>query len=311
MVKRNSDELEPQESASDAEPNVVRFEDLKLRKVELQDYPNTLPHGFFVDGQRLQTLELASYNPNQDLQLGKLYSSPNAKIKAILGEFLPKIIKSIGGVELTELARSLSVPPKTLIEQMPLIDAMTVVLNARVNNVGMDIKMDAQCPNCKTQNVDDPEECRPYHELSEVEIGVFNNPITSKLIVEVTLEHGFYVGEDLCKTLRLRPIRLYELEKISKAPRGYLDVALLYQQVCEIPEASILQGVKGQLFNDELYATMKSLDDRNLLLKASRKLQELGPGMSVNMTCHNCGNNWDESLSWGDLRTFLFQSANA
>jgi hypothetical protein len=298
-----------QPNDSDSISATLTLDQFKLKKVQLQDFPNTLPLGFFVGDRRIINFSLNPFDPEQDLLLAKLYSNQKADLKQILGQFLPQAIDKIGDYTVQELARELSCTPQKLIERMPLADALTVVLNQRQSNVGEEIAINEQCPNCNTRNNDDPEEGRPYHDLGEVEIGLLPQ-LNDKLVLEVNLTKGFKIGPDLCKKVLMQPMKLYDLPKLAKVPRGKLDLAMMYLQVCAIPESSMLSNVAGQLFDDDTYSGIKNLKDRELLLSASRKLQQLGPDMNLMLSCFNCGHEWRTSLPWPDLRNFLFAFAS-
>lgn len=287
----------------------LTLDKFKIKKVQLQDFPNTLPLGFFVADRRIVNFTLNPFDPEQDLLLAKLYSNQKADLKQILSQFLPQAINTIGEYTVPELARECSCSPQKLIERMPLADALTVVLNQRMANVGEEIAINEQCPNCNTRNNDDPEEGRPYHNLGEVEIGLVPQ-LNEKLVLEVNLTKGFKVGPDLCKKIMMQPMKLYDLPKLGKVPRGKLDLAMMYLQVVAIPESTMLANVAGQLFDDDTYSGIRDLKDREALLAASRKLQQIGPDMNLMLSCYNCGNEWRTSLPWPDLRNFLFAFAS-
>lgn len=296
---------EPEESIT----ATLTLDKFKIKKVQLQDFPNTLPLGFFVGDKRIVNFTLKPFDPEQDLLLAKLYSNQKADLKQILGQFLPHAIDRIGEYTVKELAQQCSCTPQKLIERMPLADALTIVLNQRMANVGEDIAIDEQCPNCNTRNNDNPEEGRPYHNLGEVEIGLVPQ-LNDKLILEVNLNKGFKVGTDLCKKVIMQPMKLYDLPKLAKVPRGKLDLAMAYLQVVSIPESSILANVTGQIFDDDAYSGFRDLKDRESLLSASRKLQQIVPDMNLMLSCYNCGHEWRTALPWPDLRNFLFAFAS-
>lgn len=293
--------------------NAIAVDDLKIKRVELQDYPLILPHGFFVGGERIRQFAFKPYDSGFDLQLSTLYSNPKADVKRILGEFLPKYVDKIGNYTVPEIAKELSLTPQRLFETMPLADALTIVANGRLatltsSNLSADVSIRDQCPQCTAKYESDPDKGKPYHDIGTIELGIIPQ-LTDKLVIEVTLDKGIKVGDSLCKTVRLRPLRLYQLKKLGEFPKGKMNIGMMYLQVKEIPEAEILEGVSGQIMDDDLFATIDSLGDRNKLMDASRLLQTIGPDMNVSVTCDNCGWEWDSAVSWGHLPSFLFEPA--
>ena len=312
MAKTVNSGFSTEEQVSTTDITTLDYNSFNIKQVELQNYRNTLPHGLFVNGQRLQKFTLKDYDPEQDLKLATLYSNQKSDIKQVFGNFLPTIIETIGGRTLKEIAPEINSTPQQIIERLSLGDALTIILNARLQNVGELIEMEDQCPNCRTKNKDEPSQGRPYHSISEVMIGTIP-VITDKLVVKIQLEQPFQVGEDLCDVVHMRPIKLYEMQKIQKSSqsaRGKIDITLLQNQICGIPQATALQNITGQIFDDDLYRQIKSLKDRGTLLKVSEKLQEIGPNMNLPMSCYNCQYEWDSALPWGNLRNFLFDQVS-
>ena len=293
----------------DGQIPVIKYEELALEKVEAVDLGNMLPVGVFLDGERLQAFVLSPYKTKHDRILGQLLSAPKVKISQVLGQFLPQVVETIGGFTLKEIAGKLSLSTSKLVENMPLADALTLVLAIRLGAQGPDIAMSAQCPACGAQNDDDPAKGRPYHDLSSVEVSIVKD-LRTRLQVEVTLIDGIDDGSEKIKTLLMQPLRLFQVDKIATPGSGVpVDIGLLYSMVSAIPNSPTYANIRGQVFSDNLYDEL-TMKDLNLLRKVIEKLQP-GPDMNADMTCSSCGNEWKAAIGWGSLRQFLYVPAEA
>jgi hypothetical protein len=289
----------------------IRIEDLDLEEVAYEDMPQILPHGFFVDGERLVEIEMNGFDPKLDELLGGMYSGQKIDIKQILIAALPLMVKTVAGRTLAEIARACSITVAQLIEQMPLGDALAFILAAREAIVGQEIAIDDQCPNCRTRAMDNPAKGRFYHNTGTVRVGNIAD-LSDRLVAEVHLQGGFELHGTHCTHVHMRPVRLYELSKMPTLQRGKLDMAMVELQISAIPECQRVANVRGLLFNSKAYETMTgphAIADRQALIVASQKLQKLGPAMSVENTCDNCGQEWQSALPWANLRSFLFTPA--
>jgi hypothetical protein len=297
------EEVEAEVKASTA----IRIEDLQIEDVAYEDIPATLPHGFFVEGERLQAIKMNGFNPDLDEKLGMLYSGQKIEIQKIIGAAFPDMIRSIGGHTLAEIAKASSITVAQLIDQMPLGDALACILAGRERIVGEEIAIDDQCPNCRTRAMDNPEEGRFYHNTGSVRVGNIAD-LSERLVAEVQLTDGFVLHGVRCKRVHMRPVRLYELAKMPSLKRGKLDMAMVELQISAIPDCERMNNVRGLLFNQKAYSTMtgeNAIADRQALIDASQELQRLGPAMSVANTCDNCGTEWQSPLGWANLRSFL------
>ena len=188
---------------------------------------------------------------------------------------------------------------------MPLSDAMTIILNTRYSNVGSKIQMEDQCPNCKTNNKDNPKEGYPYHDISSISLGIIPK-LNSPLRVEVTLKNPITIDGDVCDRVQMSPLRIGQLPDYGKVKRGKQDRALLQAQVRSIPQATSFPDGKENIFDDYIYSLITDLKDRNRLLRASAELNDLAPDLQLVMTCSNCMNEWESALDWQDLRRFMY-----
>lgn len=280
------------------------FTQLMIDKVELQDLGATLPIGLFVDGECLTEFTLHPYKTKHDRILGQLLQAPKVKLHQVLGQFLPIVIKTIGGYTLEELKNKLSTSEQKLFENMYLGDILAIVLQIRLASQGADIAMSAQCPNCGTQNQDNPEKGKPYHDLSSVEVSIFRH-LKQKPLVEVTLKDGFECFGDHVDKVLMQPLRLYQIDKIAQPASGTpVDIALLYSMICGLPQSAALRYSRGQIFSDELYDEL-SMADVSILRKAIDGIQP-GPNMNADMSCYSCGHEWASALPWSSLRQFLY-----
>jgi len=279
--------------------------------MEARELGCVLPVGLFTaDGEHLTEYTLAPYKTKYDRVLGQLLNAPKAKITQVLGQFLPQYITSIGGFEIKELSEKMNgISPTRLIEGMPMGDALSIVLQIRLQSQGDDIAMSAQCPQCGVQNDDDPTKGRPYHDLSSTEVSCFCN-LHAKPLIDVILKDGIEGRGEPIRRIQMQPLRLHQLEKVATPGSGTpVDIALLYGMICGIPDSELYSNVRGQVFSDELYDEL-TRGDLAILRKAVEKIQP-GPDMNADMACFSCGHEWKSPIAWGNLRQFLFVAAEA
>lgn len=286
-------------------PQAIALDSLKFKNFTLSDMGRTLPVGIIHEGQRLRDFTLNPYITKYDRILGQLLKGTRNKLVQVLGNFLPEIIKDIGGYSIKDLASSQSLSGPRFIQNMVLGDVLTILLNARREAQGDDIAIASVCPNCGTKNEDNPDKGRPYHDLGTIDIASVENKFHSKkLVVEVILKDGLMIfGEKITK-IQMQPLRLYHAESIAKSDNTPEDMSMLYAMVCGIPESDAYNNVRGQVFSDELYDNL-TMGDLAILRKAMKTLQP-GPKMQIEMECYNCGHEWEELVAWGNLRQFLY-----
>lgn len=298
--------------AAEQEIYSIALEDLEVDEFEYQDRPDVLPHGFFVEGQRLTSIQMLGYDGETDLRIASLYNGNRIDIKNVLVQSLPLIVDTIGGMTLGEIAKASSITVAQLIEQMPLADAIALLVSGRVENVGYDIAITDKCDNCKTLNKDEPKKGRPYHDIGVLKMGFIKN-LDGRLAVRVDLEEGFVSMGSTYTSILMRPMRVYEITGMAKMERGKMDWAIAQSSIFHIVGCKETRNVRGKVFSDQMYESMNGaagLKDRNKILKASEELQKLSPQMALSNDCSNCGNVWDSSLNWAALRNWLYDSAD-
>lgn len=305
--------FEPIEANADpTEIYSVPIEDLEIEEFEYQDRPDVLPHGFFVEGTRLTDIQMKGYDGEVDLRIASLYNGQRLDIKNVLVQALPWLVDRIGGMTLSEIAKASSISVTQLIEQMPLADALAMLVSGRVENVGYDIAITDKCDNCRTLNKDEPVKGRPYHDMGNLKMG-FVKELEGRLAVRVDLEGGFKVMGTTYHSILMRPMRVYEIAGMAKMERGKMDWSIAQASIFHIVDCPETAKVRGKVFSDVMYESMKGelgRKSRSQLLKASETLQKLSPQMSLSNDCGNCGNVWDSSLNWANLRDFLYGSAD-
>lgn len=290
----------------------IGIADLEIEEFEYQDRPDVLPHGFFAEGTRLVDVEMNGYDGEVDLRIASLYNGQRLDIKNVLVQSLPLLVDNIGGATLSEIAKAGSISVAQLIEQMPLADALAMLVAGRVKNVGYEIAINDKCDRCSTTNKDEPAKGRPYHDIGALKMG-FVKDLDARLAVRVDLdEGGFEVMGNTYHSILMRPMRVYEIAGMAKMERGKMDWSIAQASIFHILGCQATAKVRGKVFSDAMYESMsgeEGLKDRNKVLKASETLQKLSPQMSLPNDCGNCGNLWDSSLNWANLRDFLYSSA--
>lgn len=305
--------FEPVEASEEAtEIYSIPVEELAIEEFEYQDRPDVLPHGFFVEGTRLTDIQMKGYDGEVDLRIASLYNGQRLDIKNVLVQALPWLVDKIGGMTLSEIAKASSISVAQLIEQMPLADALAMLVSGRVENVGYDIAINDKCDNCRTLNKDEPEKGRAYHDMGTLKMG-FVKELEGRLAVRVDLEGGFQVMGNTYHSILMRPMRVYEISGMAKMERGKMDWSIAQSSIFNIVGCKETAKVRGKVFSDTMYESMKGelgRKSRSQLLKASEVLQKLSPQMSLSNDCGNCGNVWDSNLNWANLRDFLYSSAD-
>ncbi|MFQ3617433.1 MAG: hypothetical protein SNJ81_17355 [Cyanobacteriota bacterium] len=283
--------------------DAIPIDSLKVTTIPLEELGNTLPIGVFLEGDRLNSFKLRPYKTKFDRILGEILSRPKVNLVDALQNFLPQILEEIGGIPIADVASKLSVSVTRLCSGLYLGDALTILLSIRQQAQGTLIKMSAACPACGTLNEDKGTPASPFHDLSGLEIKILE--ISQKPVFEVRLEDGLTIGSDLIKSILMQPLKLHQFQSLTKqgSSEAY-DIAMLYEMVTAIPESEYYRNASGKIFSDELYDEL-TMRDLEILRDAVDKLQ-LTPDLTAEMTCRNCGNEWDAALPWGQLRQFLF-----
>lgn len=285
--------------------DVVPVNDLKVDEIEFQDLGNILPHGIFIEGERLNEYTLHPYKTKYDRILSNIMKASKRKFSAMLGEFLPNMVASIGGYELRDVANKLGCDSSSRIFQnMVFGDAMSLLYRIRVSSQGNHhVAISTQCPNCGTINTDDPRKGRPYHDMGTVPVGVIAN-LKNPLEVAVRLPTGLTIFGQKCDVIYMKPLKLRQMDKISDSD-NVEDISTLYETVSSIPQSEAYKNVRGQVFSDELYDEL-DMRDLQVLRDAVVSLQKVGPKLTIENECYSCGYEWEVPLGLGRLREFLF-----
>ncbi|NJR41175.1 MAG: hypothetical protein HC781_22960, partial [Leptolyngbyaceae cyanobacterium CSU_1_4] len=297
-------------NVSDEKPTTP-FSDISTEMVLLKAFPNQLPIGWFTpEGEKLTTYSLKEYTGEDELFLSGLTTRFRDKVTDILPHFLARMVDTIGENSARDVAQQSSVKLPTLFENFYLADALTILLQIRLQNFGKEIQIQGQCPACQTVNKDREGE---FSDLSstEIELAVgMNCPH-----VEVTLPTGAKVFDDTVKRVILRPLRMYDMKRLAKQDdkraKLRLNHELLMHTVVGIPESeaygksqnSDRTGI-SELGVESLFKVLNA-KDRDYLLKAVGKLGSFGPGMQMDMNCRACGYEYKAEVPWRDVPSFL------
>jgi hypothetical protein len=285
------------------------YDTIKTDKCEIRDCPCKLPIGIFHDGQRLIDYTCKPYTGEEELQLSALSKRFQKKAGDVLPGFLAGMIETIGGTPIKELASSKSLSVQRVCEQMFLADALTMLLQIRLDSYGERIQLAGQCPNCGNHNKDREGE---YSELDTVELVVVKElPYPT---IELTLEDGFTSFEETIKRVHLRPARVYDLKRMTKQ-KDEADFEFIHElmlnTVVAIPDStawgtssnSDRTGISSGSV-EEIFKLMTP-NDRELLKEAVGELANFGPAMTSPMTCRNCRFEYQALVPWNDLPSFL------
>lgn len=303
FMAKNSGFQQEQEALEISEYHAIPISSLKITTVPMDELGSTLPIGIFLEGDRLNSFKLRPYKTKFDRILGEILSRPKVNLVDALQNFLPQILEEIGGIPIAEVASKASMSVSRLCSSLYLGDVLVLLLAIRQQAQGTLIKMSATCPACGTLNEDKGTPASPFHDLRGLEIKVLEN--SQKPIFEVRLVDGLTIGGEVIKSILMQPLKLHQFQSIIKqgSSEAY-DIAMLYEMVTAIPESEYYRNASGKIFSDELYDEL-TMRDLEILRDAVDKLQ-LTPDMTAEMTCRNCGNEWEAALPWGQLRQFLF-----
>lgn len=292
-------------------PDIIRINELHklIQEVDLRDFVNQdgsflLPHGLFVDGQRLNTFTLNPYKAGLDRALAEIIKRLGRKgFAAIVGNFFPAIIATIGGQNPTLLATKVgAMSVSDLFYRLTFADIVTILYRIRVNSCETyDIALSGNCPNCGTLNEDSKE--TGFHDIGSVPVKIVRN-LTTNLEVAVKLNHGIDPGfGKVADIVYMRPVKMSQMTKIADTKRSE-DIEMLYQMVSALPQIPEYHTRPGYVMGDELYDEL-SMSDQRILTDAVSTLQ-IGPVMTISNQCYVCGHEWDVAVGMGRLREFLF-----
>ena len=305
--------------------STIPLNDLKFDDVELCDLGNKLPVGIYLKEERLTDFILKPFSGTDEVDLGKMVeanSDRDGNLKepaTVLKGFLPKVIESIGGYSIPDLAKQLQTSPQRLFEDMYLADSITLILSIRLQAQGWEIAMSGKCPECGTIATDNPDKGRLYHDLSSLEVRLIPSRFSQKPIIELTLPEPWLLYEDTITKLWLEPMKLRQLDKLLKSNSGNpKDMDQVFEMVVGIPESTDYANKKGRLFDPALYADFctgtngKISPNKQALYDAIAKIVP-GPKMEAEMDCGNsrCRNHWTQYIPWISFREFLYFTPSA
>jgi hypothetical protein len=272
--------------------------------------PYTLPIGVLHEGQRLKSFTLTPYTGDREVELGKILTKFKNRAVEALPPFLAKMVGAIGGIGVAELSNSLGLGGAyKLFDRMALADVLTILLQIRIDNVGRDIYLSANCPNCSYLNVDSKDS---PSDLSTTEVVLVTNLNTAA--VEVTLADGVTLFEETLSKVLITYPRMCDLTRMAKAKsedRPNFTHELMFEVVVGLPNSPYTSSFNSDrtAINrsaiEHVYSKM-TVRDRNTLKEAVQEVYSWGPAMSTDMVCARCGHeDWSAEVGWQDLMTFL------
>lgn len=307
MAKATGFEATEQEEVSQ-EQAATSLATISSTEMLLRDFGHKLPIGCFYESDRLADFTLKPYDGEEELAVSAIANRFQDRVADVLPHILAQVVDTIGGIPLKDLASSQSLSTTRLFENMFLADALTILLQLRLDNFGEEVKLGGQCPNCGEHNKDREGE---FSDLGTVKVNVveaFPHPV-----VEVLLVTGGKIFEDEVKRVLLRPVRVYDMKRLSKQDdkrtRLKLHHEILMHTVVAIPECTAYQsiGERGGLSPTSVEEIYKKLSnrDRDALIKAVSKLSDLGPEMTCEMICRACSYEFPAQVPWRDVPGFL------
>lgn len=302
---------EPTTSAIGVEP--FPYGDIKTEELQIKQAPFLLPIGIYHQGRRLTSFKLKPYTGAEELQLSALNKRYQSKVAEVLPRFAAEIIDSFGddqgSISLKELATSQNLSTMRLCENMHLADALTILLQARLDSYGAEIQLAGQCPNCATHNRDKDGEFSLIDTVDVIFVKQLLNPI-----IEISLK-GTMIAQEMITRIQIRPIRVYDLKRIQKQSSNEQELEITYELLTHscvaIPESTFYGETRNTDNSgvspgsaEEIFAKL-DVDDREDWKDAVKSLGDWGPSMKVPMNCRACGHEYPAAVPWNNLPFFL------
>ena len=268
--------------------------DYPLNVSTLTKFLGKLPIGISLgnEGVRLNSFRLHDYTTEHDLYLLSFYGDAEEERELdflqMCCSFLPLIIDTIDGYPIKDLALKLNTTPGRLIRNMYACDILCILLNIRAANGGLDIAFGDICPVCGTKNQDKPE-LGLCHSLEGVEITYVKNECQH---LNVALEESISYQGSMLDSILLRPMLFEQFAMMMSDNPSSLQIDVNHL----LSQGATLEHFRG----------IRSLRDRNTLIKASKHLSRLGPEMeiAVDMKCRSCSHEWESWLGYDSMLQF-------
>ena len=292
MAKTDATVLSPVIPVSDLDEGAVS------RVVNFKEWGQNLPIGLWVDGKRTQSFELNKAGGRDYRQiLSVLESNQSAWAEATL-KLLPKIVASIGGIPIREIARQMSgdqLDPDVsrVFRKMYYADIIQILYCARILNVGGRIELQWTCganPNHKNKDDGKHDDC---HDLSLTEVTVFHERYATEPVFAVPVPKGaLTIDSTEISTVNLRPLRFEDVLKFGKqADRNKESFTVLIMQSCvtALPDHELYSNMRGVVFGSEVIDQIADIRFLADLEDAITAIQKIGPDTEFAVTCKYCG----------------------
>jgi hypothetical protein len=248
-----------------------------------------------VGDKRFVDYTFYSYTGVNDLELGDLEDvnkNHKYRINRIYSKLLSLMVESIDNYQLKEICQMLDTTPVRLFESMYLADVLSMLLNLRLFSYGSEIGLNGICPCAEQHQLRAGQQGQGYHDLNSIVIRRVHESIANPFPLTAELVDGVEVDGNLIKTIEFEPLRFEQLRELKELQEYPLHIRLLY--LCST----------NPKFNDALYDRL-SLDDIDILRKASLLLERFGPNRDIEMDCawDKCphgGMEWKSRLILGE-----------
>lgn len=288
------------------------------RVVAFEEWGQNLPIGLWINGQREQSFELNKADGRLYRQIQTVIESSRTVWAEAMLKILPKIVVSIGGVPIREIARSFGgdqVEPdvERVFRKMYYADVIYLLYCARVLNVGGRIELQWTCeanPNHKNKDNAKTGEC---HDLTYSEVTVFHERYVTEPVFAVSVPSGALTIENTpISVVNLRPLRFEDVLKFGKQKdrnKESFTVSIMQACVTALPEHELYANMRGLVLGSEVIDQVKDVGFMNRLEDAISSIQKLGPDTTFEVECNTCGHQQEIGIPYTELGSFLTRSA--
>lgn len=290
------------------------------RVVDFEEWGQHLPIGLWVEGQRHQSFELNKADGRLYRQIQSIIESTRSTWSEALLKILPRLVVSIGGVPIREIARSFGgdqVEPDVdrVFRKMYYADIIYLLYCARVLNVGGRIELQWTCeanPNHKNRDSAKSGDC---HDLTYSEVTVFHERYTTEPVFAVPVPKGaLTIDSTEISVVNMRPLRFEDVLKFSKQKdrnKESFTVSIMQACVTALPEHELYASMRGVVLGSEVIDQIKDVAFMNRIEDAIASIQKLGPDTTFEVECNTCGHQQEIAIPYTELGSFLTRSARA
>lgn len=254
-----------------------------------------LPIGFFCGGKRFDRFNLSPYTSEHDLQIIRLKQRYPGDLYRLCAELFPTIIADFNGTSLSNLANKIDLDLEDAIAEMPVSDALTIIANIRFSEIGEDMYFQGTCPYCGTNNDDDPKKGLS-HKLGGIDVGFFDR-LKADPLETVVLSTG--VGIDIY------PLQFCAFKEFCRSSTP-IDLRQVFFSAVASSDGTFDRARDGMMDEAMFLKLVKTLADRNLLIRSVAPFYQVGPVIEIGTDCIKCKQVWELDMPISALEDFFY-----